>query len=176
MPTKGITSPEGMLMLCVAASLDIAGFIIFILGTWFGVDDYGILEMVGIAIIGTWMFIRHSSLGGTAFNKAEQEHGEGKRVWEESETVKGSDKMEDWKKNDKGVYELTKKEGKSNAPTKGKKIKEWLNPKEIAKDQIKQLAKKALKRFGLNFIVELLPFLGGFWPGWTIIVWKEMKE
>ena len=55
MPTKGLTSPEGLLMLCVAAALDLAGFMIFIFGTWFGIDDYGILEMVGIAIIGLWM-------------------------------------------------------------------------------------------------------------------------
>ncbi len=54
---KGLTSPEGVLMLCVAALLDIIGFIIFILGTWFGIDDYGILDVIGGIIIGGWMLL-----------------------------------------------------------------------------------------------------------------------
>ena len=58
-----LTSPEGILMLCIAGLLDGIGFIIFILGTWFAIDDYGILDAVGLAIIGGWVFFR------SGFNK-----------------------------------------------------------------------------------------------------------
>jgi hypothetical protein len=71
---KELTSPEFLLMLPVAALLDIAGFIIFILGTWFGIDDYGILEIVGGVIIGGWMLIRYSSLGSVGFNNTAKEN------------------------------------------------------------------------------------------------------
>jgi hypothetical protein len=73
---KELTSPEFLLMLPVAALLDIAGFIIFILGTWFGIDDYGILEIVGGVIIGGWMLIRYSSLGSVGFKNTAKENEE----------------------------------------------------------------------------------------------------
>ena len=185
MPTKGLTSPEGLLMLCVAATLDLAGFMIFIFGTWFGIDDYGILEMVGIAIIGLWMAWRYSSLG--KIPEVAEEYRTGKKAWEESdmdaaekydallagqkEKINMEEKGASPKKEDVKMEAPNK-----SAPDKKSTPSKWKNPQEMAKDQAKQLVKKALKRFGLNFIIELLPFLGGFWPGWTIIVWKEMKE
>ena len=38
-----------------------------------------------------------------------------------------------------------------------------------------EIAKKTLKRFGFTFLIELMPFLGGIAPSWTILVWKELK-
>ena len=58
MSEGNLTSPEGILMLCVAAILDGLGFIIFILGTWFAIDDYGILDIIGAIIIGGWLYMR----------------------------------------------------------------------------------------------------------------------
>ena len=37
------------------------------------------------------------------------------------------------------------------------------------------VARKVLKRFGFTFLAELVPFLGDAYPGWTILVWKELK-
>jgi hypothetical protein len=66
----GLTSPEGILMLCIAIMLDCAGFIIFLLGTWFAIDDYGILDILGMVIIGGWMLMRSGSSGAkTAVKK-----------------------------------------------------------------------------------------------------------
>ena len=109
---KGLTSPEGILMLCVAALLDIIGFIIFILGTWFGIDDYGILEIIGVAIIGTWMAIRYSSLG--EYSNVKEEYRSGKEEWEGN--VPGSGEMEDLQQNEEGVYELNKQDDKKAKP------------------------------------------------------------
>ena len=67
---ESITDPEGIIMLIVAVILDLTGFIIFILGTWFGIDDYGILDTIGATIFGIWMFIRYSSIGSKGGAKA----------------------------------------------------------------------------------------------------------
>ena len=173
MPTKGLTSPEGLLMLCAAVALDLTGFVIFILGTWFGIDDYGILEIIGITIIGTWMFFRYGVMGGDAWGKVKEDREQMKEEWEgKVETPKAEAPKNASQKKEEGKPTPTK----TTPPAKGRGAKEWMNPKQIVKDEAKKLAIKGLKRFGLNFLVELIPFLGGFWPGWTIIVWKEMKE
>lgn len=52
-----IGSPEGLLMLSVAATLDFIGFILFCF-CWLGIDDYGILDILGMIIIGGWLFLR----------------------------------------------------------------------------------------------------------------------
>jgi len=52
-----LTGPEGVLMFCVAGILDGIGFILFLL-FWLGIDDYGILDVLGMIIIGGWMFVR----------------------------------------------------------------------------------------------------------------------
>ncbi len=201
---KGITSPEGIIMLMVAATLDVIGIIIFLLGTWFAVDDYGILEVVATAIIGTWMFIRYSSLGSEGGMKVapQEDGGEGEGEEEgESNEKEGSpekEKKEEEKNENASNKEAPKEEGATGgtpkksddsakpekgtakAPVNGKKGGNVKDPKEIIKDKIKdktkELIKKTLKRFGLTFLIELVPFLGGFWPGWIIFVWKEMRE
>lgn len=55
-----LTSPEGILMLCVAGLLDGIGFMLFLL-SWLGIDDYGILDIIGGIIIGGWLFMRNGS-------------------------------------------------------------------------------------------------------------------
>jgi hypothetical protein len=97
-----LTGPEGILMLCVAGILDMIGFILFLL-SWLGIDDYGILDVLGMIIIGGWMFIRGGGLN-------------------------------------------------------------------------KNIIKRGIKRFILASAVEIVPFLGGIAPSWTILVWKELKS
>ena len=192
---KGITSPEGIIMFIVAISLDLIGIIIFVLGTWFGVDDYGILEVVATIIIGTWMLIRYSSLGSeggmknmqSAEDELEEESPEGEALPEKEKSEKegGSTDTNATKREapEKDTPSGTKPEnakpatgGKAGSSTATSSKKGLQGPKGAIKDQAKELAKKALKRFGLTFIIELIPFLGGLYPGWTIFVWKEMKE
>ena len=108
MAESNLTGPEGILMLCVAGLLDAIGFAIFCICTWFGIDDYCILDIIGAVIIGGWLLMRTGFSGGT-------------------------------------------------------------------QDAIEKVAKKTAKRFGWAFGTELVPFLGGFVPSWTILVWKELK-
>jgi len=57
MSEGNLTAPEGILMLCVAGLLDVIGFILFFL-SWLGIDDYGILDILGAVIIGGWLYMR----------------------------------------------------------------------------------------------------------------------
>lgn len=95
----GITSPEGVLMLCVAGILDSIGLIILC----FGLDDVGILDITGLCIITSWLFMRTGRIS-------------------------------------------------------------------VTKD-----SQKILKKIGLTTIIEIIPWLGGLAPSWTILVWKEMR-
>ena len=100
----GLTSPEGILLLCVAGLLDVIGFGLFLF-SWLAIDDYGILDIIGTVIIGGWMLLRTGSTAG-----------------------------------------------------------------------IEKVAKKSGKRFAIAFGIELVAFLGGACPSWTILVWKELKR
>jgi len=62
------TSPEGILMLSIAAVLDGIGLMLFIVGTWVAIDDYGMLDIFGMVVIGGWMFAR-SGVNATAVKK-----------------------------------------------------------------------------------------------------------
>ena len=106
MAEGNLTGPEGILMLCIAVLFDAIGFIIFLF-SWTGVDDYGVLDIIGTVFIGGWLLIRTGSVKST-----------------------------------QGAQDI---------------------------------AKKTAKRFGLAFLVELIPFIGGVAPSWTILVWKELK-
>ncbi len=203
---KGITSPEGIIMLMVAATLDVIGIIIFLLGTWFAVDDYGILEIVATAIIGTWMFIRHGSLGSEGGMKPTNDDGAEKES-ENPEEMPEKEKKEEVKEEKKeknnetenkatdgGVEKMGKQETstpkKPNAPPESKKddpkVPKETKPqssiiqagdiKDIMGGDVKGVAKKAIKRYLWTLLIELFPFLGGFWPGWTIFVWREMSD
>jgi hypothetical protein len=136
---KGLTSPEGILMLCVAGLLDIIGLAIFILGTWFAIDDYGVLDIIGGVIMGCWMLLRYSFLGSEGGMKTENLEASKQAI-------------------ERGLN------------------KQLPKTKNTIKAPVKNLGKKAAKRFGLNFLLELIPFLGGLYPGWTMLVYKEMKE
>ena len=105
MAEGNLTGPEGILMLCVAGLLDAIGFAIFCICTWFGLDDYGVLDIIGAVIIGGWLLIRTGLSKGTT-----------------------------------------------------------------------DVAKKVTKRFGLAFGIEVIPFLGGIAPSWTILVYKTLKD
>jgi hypothetical protein len=59
-----LTGPEGILMLCIAGTLDIIGFIFFCL-SWLAIDDYGILDILGALIIGGWLFTRKGAGSAT---------------------------------------------------------------------------------------------------------------
>lgn len=107
MAEGNLTSPEGVMLILVAIVLDSIGFLLFLLGTWFGFDDYGILDIIGFIIIGGWIFVRTGNIRGTS--------------------------------------------------------------------GAKKALNRAGKRFGITFLVELCPFIGGLAPSWTILVWKELK-
>jgi hypothetical protein len=98
-----LISPEGVVMLSMAILIDVIGFVLFCL-SWLGIDDYGILDIIGGIIIGGWLVFRQG-FGGT-----------------------------------------------------------------------KQAAKKGLTKFLIAFGIEVVPFLGGLSPSWTILVWKELNS
>ena len=157
---KGLMSPEGVLMLCVAASLDVLGFAVFILGTWFGIDDYGIVDIIGGGIIGGWMLLRYSFMGSEGGMKTQEEN---KEEAQEKPDIQIPQK------------DVHQKDRNTSLPTGNQTGKSMKNPKSMAGQEVKNLGKKALKRFGLAGLVELIPFLGGLVPAWTIMVYKEMK-
>lgn len=51
-------SPESVIMLPLALTIDLAGLVILL----FGLDDLGILDLIGIAIIGTWMIFKSGKI------------------------------------------------------------------------------------------------------------------
>lgn len=159
---QNLTSPEAIIMLPIAFMLDSMGFMIFLLGTWFGIDDYGALDIIGGIIIGGWMFMRHS-LSEVQQNTEDQEENQEEEI-EENEEKR-------YNKSNSSVNNKTK----NSLPltSSSRPAKSLPNP---VKKEVEDLPKKALKRFGLNFLIELLPFIGGLYPGWTIITWKELKN
>jgi len=60
-----LTSPEGILMLLLAVGIDGTGLII----TFFLLDDLGILDAIGMVVIGGWMYSRSGSNAGSATKK-----------------------------------------------------------------------------------------------------------
>lgn len=141
-------------MLSVGVMLDLTGFIIFIIGTWLGVDDYGILDIIGLGIIGVWLYMKHRSAAPSR-TELKEELGEIR-----------AQKVD--------LNELNKKPESPQKDT-GKSGRAGLkNPKSIIKNEAKEYAKKILKRFGLAFVLELIPFVGGFIPAWTWLVYKHL--
>jgi len=53
--------PEGIVMMLAAGLLDLIGLIILC----FGLDDFGILDIIGLFIIGGWMLSQSSQIIGT---------------------------------------------------------------------------------------------------------------
>lgn len=53
-----LLSPEGVIMLLVALSIDIISIFLLFLG----LDDFGITDIIGIITIGTWAFIKAGSI------------------------------------------------------------------------------------------------------------------
>ena len=41
---------------------------------------------------------------------------------------------------------------------------------------IKKITKKTGKRFGIAFLIELVPFLGDISPSWTVLVFLELRN
>ena len=58
-----LTSPEGILMLFVAIILDVIIGLPLLILSFFGIDDYGMLDIPGIIIIGSWMYFRKGAGG-----------------------------------------------------------------------------------------------------------------
>ncbi len=173
---KGLTSPEGIIMLMVAAILDITGFIIFLLGTWFGIDDYGILEVIATVIIGVWMFIRYSSLGSEGQSGQAPEAMPNTKESEptQKEQLSGSANKDDWEQKN-GVWQL--KKGKGATSKSAPKSSATMDAvKDIAKGNIKSAGKKAAKRYFWTLLIEAIPILGGALPTWTIFVYREMNK
>lgn len=58
----GIFSPEGILMLVVAAIFDGIGWILLLL-SWAMIDDYSITDILGIFIFGMWLLTTRGLAG-----------------------------------------------------------------------------------------------------------------
>lgn len=56
-----LVSPEGVIMLFCAGLLDLSGWVLLL----FGLDDFGVTDVLGIFFIGGWAFLRfgNSSFG-----------------------------------------------------------------------------------------------------------------
>lgn len=98
-------SPEAFIMLFIAGLLDLIGLLLLCLA----LDDFWITDIVGLAIIGSWMFLR---IG----------------------------------------YVIT-----------ARKVR-------------KRVGKSIFKRLGLAFLIEIIPWLGGLVPAWTLAVYFELKN
>src|SRR3989344_2482224 len=158
---KGLMSPEGVLMLCVAGLLDLTSTVCAILIAVFGagaVINY-IVEGLALIIMGSWMLVRYSSLGSEGGMKAEEENEEG------GGEEKGDVEMPQPNKNNKENKKSKLSENKlpETKLPEGKNIKTPA-PKKMVKNEAKALGKKALKRFGLNFLIESIPFVGCVYP------------
>ena len=106
--SASILSPAGIIMLIAAVLIDLAGLIILC----FGVDDLGILDVLGLVFIGGLMFIQSGEITGT----------------------------------------------------KG------------AKKALKKTGGKVLKRIGLSFLGEVIPYFGGLAPCWTLAVYFHFRN
>jgi len=52
--TPSITSPEAVIMFPLAIILDLLGYVLLL----FALDDFWLMDIVGLLIIGSWVFIR----------------------------------------------------------------------------------------------------------------------
>lgn len=159
---KNLTSPEAILMLCVAGLLDIISTITAILILLFGVGIIAnyIVWVVSIIIMGTWMFIRgaSSSLGTKRSGGKENEKPVAPtQSPSKKETIKpGGGGAGDTSKKLSGAADITK---------------------DIAKGNIKEIAKKGSKKLvkiGLNYLIEAVPVIGSFWPVNIIFVLMQL--
>jgi len=57
MNLENIGSPEGVMMLSIAFILDFLGFML-VFFAFAGVDDYGLLDILGTVSIGGWLLIK----------------------------------------------------------------------------------------------------------------------
>ena len=67
-------SPEGVIMLLLAAAIDLIGLIVAL----FIADDYGIVDIIAFIIIGGWMYFRSSAISVSEKTKQKIESGLGK--------------------------------------------------------------------------------------------------
>lgn len=193
--TLNLTSPEALLMIPVAVMLDLIMFLVGVLGDWWGASDYGTIGILGWILIGGWAYIRK---GGIGEQIQREEKAENQKEATQQEEVLGSEKMEDWKENKEGVYELKKGDEKrpiSRAPKEGEDPLEWAkkkqrhneaiqkNPKNKqsitdlkVKSKAKQKFMKLAEKYGFGFIVKGVPIVGDFWPGFTIFVIRELRQ
>ena len=121
---KGSSSPsflmEAIIIFPIAIVLDLVGFMLL----FFLLDDFWILDIIGLVIIGSWMLFRrgHVTLPKKTAEKIEK----------------------------KALEQFTK--------------------------TTKKTGKKFLKRFGLAFLGEIIPYIGGIAPCWTLAVFFELKN
>ena len=100
-------SPVGIMMLLIAGTIDLIGLVILC----FGLDDLGIMDIIGLIFVGGLMYFTSGSITAT-----------------------------------KGAQKTAKK-----------------------------LGTKILKRLGLSFLGELIPYFGGIAPCWIIAVYFHLR-
>lgn len=94
---------DGQLMLIVAIAIDFIPFVLL----FFGLDDFGIMDIVGLVFIGAWIFMK--------------------------------------------TGQITARKGE--------------NPVE-----------KIIKRFVGTTFVEILPYIGALFPGWTYLIYRTVMD
>jgi len=101
-------SPIAFIMFLAAGLIDLIGFVILC----FGLDDFGIMDLIGLIFVGSLMYIHSQTITATS----------------------GTQKT------------------------------------------VKKFEKKILKRLGLSFLGELIPYFGNLAPCWTLAVYFQLKE
>lgn len=60
-----LSSPEAVVMLMIAGLIDLMGILLLFIG----LDDFGILDIIGMVFIGSWMFFRFGHAPNRIKNK-----------------------------------------------------------------------------------------------------------
>ncbi len=167
MAERNITSPEGILMLFIAALLDLLSFGIFIIEVWF---DLGIIATLvawlSSLLILVWMYARGSlSLSSLVVSQVETASNMVKNESGKQNKASGSGNIKDWQQNKNGVWTL-----KNNQESSPNNTKPPPGNAGKATGAIKSLAKK----IGWSYFIEFVPIIQNFWPGLTIRVWKTL--
>ena len=107
-----VTTPEGLLILPVGFTFDLAKIIVNIVELCFADADFTIVS-VALGIIITvffvlWIWIRGGGLTGVG---VEKEDKKAKKKEAEKKKASGSENIDDWEQDEKGVWKMKEKKG-----------------------------------------------------------------
>ncbi len=177
MEIKNITSPEAILMLTIAAGLDLCSLAIVITGIWVDMGTTStFFYWFCLCIFGSWVYIR----GGMSlkdlvkshvkmFEKVGKEGAKDKPAGDTKYAGKATNEGEMQGGTPKDLKKTDKKESQGQAKPQ-KKDAQNLGGKVVDK------GKALVKRVGWSIIVKAFPIIGAIWPGLTIFVWRELNR